>query len=263
MTDARSADGTGLVRLVREGGIAEVRLNRPEKLNALDAEMLSALQQVFDELRAKPPRCVVMTGEGKAFVAGADIRAMQSMTPDEARGFSELGHRVMDGIAEISCPVIAMVHGFALGGGCELAMACDWIVAGDRAKFGQPEVKLGLIPGFGGTVRLPWRVGPAMALELLSSGRTIDADEAVRIGLANRVVADGALRSETWTLAAQVAAVGPAALGRCKHALHAGQHHQAALAREQELFGACFGGHEAKEGMQAFLERREPVFAKD
>ena len=175
--------------LTQDGRVAIVAINRPKALNALNTEVLLELDAIIDELEKNPEvYVIVLTGEGKAFVAGADIEEMKDMTPDEARKFAELGSRVFKKLEIINKPVIAAVNGYALGGGCELAMACDIIIAGEQAKFGQPETGLGITPGFGGTQRLPRIVGTKRAKEIIFTGEIIGAEEAYRIGLVNKVV---------------------------------------------------------------------------
>ncbi len=244
--------------------IALVTINRPKSLNALNPETLEELHTCFTELAGTAELVgVIITGAGeKAFVAGADISAMQDYGALEGRELGRLGHRVMDAVAGFEKPVIAAVNGFALGGGCELALACDIRICSENAKFGQPEVNLGVIPGFGGTQRLPRLVGSGHALELLLTGDMIGAEEACRIGLVNRVVAQDQLIDECMTVMQKISSKGPLAVKLCKEVVRSGMEMDIARAcrYEADLFGVCFAGEDQKEGMQAFLEKRKPVF---
>lgn len=254
---------TELIRSERRDAVALLTLNRPDTLNALDREILLALEAVVGEVaRDSSVRALVLTGEGRAFAAGADIEAMSHMSPREAQEFSRLGHRVFASLEQLAVPTIAAVNGFALGGGCELAMSCDWIYASTKARFGQPEVKLGLIPGFGGTSRLVRRVGVAWAKELVCSGADIRADEAARIGLANRVFEPEELMAKSLETAQAVAEAGPEAVQLAKRVIHQGQDAdvRTAHALEQSAFGLVFSSEEHTEGIGAFLEKREPKF---
>ncbi|AMV70447.1 enoyl-CoA hydratase-related protein [Desulfuromonas carbonis] len=248
-----------------EAGVAVVTVNRPAALNALSAAVLEELNSAFGLLRDDPQvACVILTGAGpKAFVAGADIAAMQPLDAVSAASFARLGHALMNRIETFPKPVIAAVNGFALGGGCELAMACDIRLASDNARFGQPEVNLGVIPGFGGTLRLARLVGKGRAKELIFTGDMIDAAEACRIGLANRVVAADQLLPEAKKLAAKIAAKGPLAVRFAKEAIDSGlEMDQDRAGRfEADLFGLCFASADQKEGMSAFLEKRQAKFS--
>jgi enoyl-CoA hydratase len=245
-------------------GIAFVTINRPDKLNALDAVTMAELQAAFDAARADSDvQGVILTGAGgKAFVAGADIEELSRQTPADGHETSRRGQRVLDGIEQLGKPVIAAVNGFALGGGCELAMACHVRVASETARFGTPEVKLGLICGYAGTQRLARLVGKGRALELLLTGEMVDAAEACRIGLVNRVVAPGELMSEAEALLRTMLANGPLSLRFTLEAVQtglempfdAGQRHEAAL------FGLVCSSEDMREGTRAFLEKREPRF---
>ncbi|MCC6215755.1 MAG: enoyl-CoA hydratase/isomerase family protein [Polyangiaceae bacterium] len=253
------------LRVERDGGVAVVTVNRPEKLNALNATVLRELEAAVAALAAgpEPARCVVLTGAGeKAFVAGADIAAMSAMTVAEARAFSEAGHRVGFALERAPFPVLAAVNGFALGGGLELALACDFIYASDRARVGQPEVNLGLVPGFGGTQRLARRVGIARARELIYSGDPIDAARALAIGLVNEVVPHGDLQSRARARAAELAAKAPLAIATAKRALLCGPETDLPTACELEAtsFAALFASEDTREGTRAFLEKRPPTF---
>lgn len=242
-------------------------LNRPDKMNALDFELLGALGALVAELAARPiasrPRVLILTGSGdKAFAAGADIAAMSAQSPEEARAFSEYGQRVGRALEEAPFPSIAAVNGFALGGGAELALACDFIIASDRARFGQPETGLGLPPGFGGTQRLVRRVGIGLARELIYTGAIIDAARAKAIGLANEVVPHVELVGKAKDLGRAIASKAPLAIATCKRLILRGSEVSldAALEAETLAFGAAFATKDAREGIEAFLARRPPKF---
>ena len=247
-----------------ENHIAMVVINRPEALNALNPQVLTELYDVMVELDEDPAvKAVVLTGAGqKAFVAGADIAAMSAMDPNEALVFAQTGHRTMNKIADMRPFVIAAVNGYALGGGCELAMACDVRVASERARFGIPETTLGVIPGFGGTQRLPRLVGLGMAMELLATGRQVKADEAKEIGLVNRVVAADALMDTCLQLAQKIAGNSMSAIALGKKCVHSGLEMDLdkALQLEQQAFALTFATADQKEGMSAFLEKRPAAF---
>ena len=247
-----------------EGAVARITLNRPKALNALNEGTLRELTMAVRDLRrTDTARCLVITGAGeKAFCAGADIAAMVEMSAVEARRFSRMGHRTMAALEDLPIPVIAAVNGFALGGGLELALACDFIIASANARFGQPEINLGILPGFGGTQRLPRRVGIGRARELIYSGDLIDAQEALRIGLANRVVALEELAGEVEKRAAALAAKAPVALEQAKSAIQAGADAdlRTACAYESESFGLTFASADRLEGMRAFLDKRAAKF---
>ncbi|MEE4135491.1 MAG: enoyl-CoA hydratase-related protein [Desulforhopalus sp.] len=250
--------------LTKGGGIATLTVNRPKSLNALNRETLEELLRCCRELAEdQEVRVVIITGTGeKAFIAGADISAMQPLDALAAREFGRLGHRVMAAIESLPQPVIAAINGFALGGGCELALACDIRLAADNARFGQPEVNLGVVPGFGGTQRLPRLIGKGPACELLFSGEMIDAAEALRLGLVNRVVPRAELQTVAVALAEKIASRGPLAVRLCKEAVNKGLEMglAEACAHEAELFALCFASAEQKEGMAAFLEKRPARF---
>jgi len=255
---------TDLVLSERRGPVALLTLNRPDALNALNRGLLETLADRTAEIAADSSvRAVVVTGAGRAFAAGADIAAMREMTAVEGEAFSRLGHRVLASLEELAVPTIAAVNGFALGGGCELACACDWIYATQRARFGQPEVNLGLIPGFGGTSRLPRRVGVAWARELVMTGEPITAEIAERIGLANRVFEDAdALLGAAIKAGETLAAKGPLAVAQAKRLLHQTPDADLRVAHacEQSAFGSIFATEDSGEGMSAFLEKRDPQF---
>jgi len=245
-------------------GIATVMINRPKALNALNYDTLMEMKDCFRELgKSRNIHVVIITGSGdKAFVAGADISFMSGLDPLEARQFGKLGHEVLNMIENLPQPVIAAINGFALGGGCEMALACDIRLASERAKFGQPEVNLGVIPGFGGTQRLPRLIGKGHANELVYSGKMIDADEACRIGLVNRVIPHEKLLGECTVLAEMIRTKGPVAVRLCKEAVNNGfeMDLDRACAYEADLFSLCFASSDQKEGMAAFLEKRAPEF---
>lgn len=245
-------------------GTAVVTINRPKALNALNEQTLGELQQAFVDFADNADvQVIILTGSGKkAFVAGADIAAMQPLTALQARKFAKLGHQVMHSIGACPKPVIAAVNGFALGGGCELALGCDIRLVSENARFGQPEVNLGVIPGFGGTQRLARLIGKGLAMELVLTGDLIDAAEAYRIGLANKVVAQEDLLDTARALAAKIIGKGQYAVRLAKEAIHNGLEMDLDRANryESELFGLCFASHDQKEGMQAFLEKRPAEF---
>lgn len=253
-----------VIDVVESSGVVRLTISRPKALNALNSAVLAELERLLCELEQRDDlRAVLITGAGeKSFVAGADITEMRDKTPEEARLFASQALRTIKRLETLPVPVVALVNGFCLGGGCELALACDWAVASDNAVFGQPEVLLGVIPGFGGTQRLPRRVGPAMALDLVTTGRKIDAQEALRIGLVNRVMPQAELEAYADELTKQLAGNGPQAVRASKQAVHDGMEQEldSALALETALFAFCFAGEEQKEGMSAFVEKRKPNF---
>ncbi|HHT02185.1 MAG TPA: crotonase [Firmicutes bacterium] len=252
------------VLLEKDGCLAIITINRPKALNALNADVLRDLQAAVRAAHDDPEVAVlIITGAGeKAFVAGADIAFMQDMSPQEARPWTRMGQAIFAEIENLDKPVIAAVNGFALGGGCELAMACDIRVASEKARFGQPEVNLGIIPGFGGTQRLPRLVGKGMAKRLIFSGDMIDAATAERIGLADMVVPVDELMAKTKELAMSIAAKGPTAIKLAKAAINRGLELDlaAGVDYEAEVFALCFATADQKEGMKAFLEKRKPEF---
>ena len=254
---------TSFVDVTYEGHVAMLTLNRPDKLNALSQEVLGDLASAMEDVeRRDDVRAAVLTGTGKAFVAGADIAAMKDMDQAEGRGFGALGHSLFSSIEQLRFPVIAAVNGFALGGGCELALACDFIYASTKAKFGQPEVNLGIIPGFGGTQRLPRRVGSAMARELIYTGKMIDAAEALRIGLVNALFEPDELLPAAQKAAAEIATKGPLAVAAAKRLIREGMDVPLPQGNklEQDGFGSAFDTADQEEGMAAFLEKRAPNF---
>ena len=248
---------------VREG-VAFVTLDRPTKLNALDAGMVADLDRTFSEVGAEDAvRAVVITGAGdRAFASGADLDHLSRLSEEEARGFSERGQRLLDRIEGLGKPVVAAVNGYALGGGCELALACHLRVAADTAVFGLPQVRLGLVCGHGGTQRLPRLVGKGRALELLLTGGRCDATEALRLGLVNKVVFRDRLLDEAEALVRRIAKNAPLALRATLRAVAAGLDRplSEAQATEAALFAEVFGSEDAKEGIRAFLEKRPARF---
>ncbi len=253
----RPVEGHGVVRVIA--------VDRPERLNALNSATLDALHVAFDAAAADPAvRVVVLTGSGpKAFVAGADIAEMSGLTPAEARDFSLRGTRMMRRVEKMPKPVIAMVNGFALGGGLELAMCCHLRIAAETAKVGQPEINLGLIPGFGGTQRLLRLAGRAATLELCLLGAPIDAARAAQLGIVNRVVPAAELEAETMKLAEQLAASAPLALRGMIDCINVGGECglEEGLEYESAQFGLTFSTEDMREGTKAFLERRKPAFS--
>jgi len=252
------------VRVEVEGPFATVTVDRPKSLNALDTRTLQELEKAAADLSDRPDlRGVIVTGAGeKAFVAGADIAEMNGMDADRARHFGALGQRVMDVISALPLPVVAAVNGFALGGGCELALACDFIYASENAKFGLPEVSLGVLPGFGGTQRLSRLVGRARAKELIFTGDIIDAAKAKEIGLVLDVVPLPRLLGHARAALERIAKKGPLAVRRAKEAIDRGADLELAdgLTIERQVFSDLFDSADRREGMKAFLEKRPPVF---
>jgi len=253
-----------LVLSTVEAGVAVLTINRPAALNALNANVLLELEACVRGLAADNAlRCVILTGAGsKSFVAGADIIEMSALTPRTARHFAALGHRVLAELEALPVPVIAAVNGFALGGGCELTLACDLVYASENARFGQPEVNLGLIPGFGGTQRLARRVGAMRALELVASARTLKADEAKAVGLCLDVFPADVLMLKVREIAAGIASKGPVAVRSAKAVLRRGLDGPVGLgnALEAEAFANLFDSADAREGMTAFVEKRPAHF---
>ncbi len=244
--------------------IGYVTVNRPDKLNALNAKAKAELKELFGDLKSdKSVDVVILTGAGeKAFVAGTDIRELTELNTESGKAFSASGQAVFDLIEHLGKPVIAAVNGFALGGGCELALACTLRVASENAKFGQPEVGLGIIPGYGGTQRLARLVGRGKAMELILTGDQIDAQEALRIGLVNNVVPLQELKSKAEIVARKIISKGQVAVRLALIAVNASQETRLAEgeALEAKLFGECCGSEDFKEGTKAFLEKRKPDF---
>ncbi len=256
--------GYEFLKIEDRGPARVITIHRPEVLNALSAGVVAELTRaVEDAAGADAVRGLILTGTGsKSFVAGADIAAMSTMSVDEARVFAGQGHAFGEMLSALPKPVIAAVNGFALGGGCEVALACDFIYAAENARFGQPEVKLGVIPGFGGTQRLLRRVGAAMALELCMRGNIIDAQEALRIGLCNKVLPAAELLAAAVATIEEIAAHGPLAVGAAKAIIHRGADLPLpdANLREVEAFAGLFATTDQREGMAAFLAKRKPAF---
>jgi|SRR3712207_5437769 len=249
--------------LEKDGKVAVLTINRPNALNALNSETLKELDCAINTISNDDEiLTVILTGAGKAFVAGADITEMKDFNTIEGRKFGILGNRVFRKLENLDKPVIAAVNGFALGGGCEISMACDIRIASEKAKFGQPESGLGITPGFGGTQRLPRLVGMGMAKQLIYTGEIIKADEALRIGLVNKVVEPEKLMEEAKSLANKIVANAPVAVTLCKAAINKGMQCDidTAIAYESEVFGECFATEDQKEGMTAFVEKRDKCF---
>lgn len=252
-----------LVLYEKNETIGKITINRPESLNALNSSILTALNEVLARIEEDNDlRVVIITGSGRSFVAGADIKEMESYNSIQARKYAELGLSTMQRIEDLPIPVIASVNGFALGGGCELSLACEIRYASDKAKFGQPEVSLGITPGFGGTQRLSRLIGLAQAKELIYTGKVIDASEALRIGLVNKVFSSENLEEETIKLANSIAKQSTSAVKYAKVSINKG--YDSALVNsfeyEKNLFSLCFSTEDQKEGMQAFVEKRKPKF---
>lgn len=248
-----------------QDGIGIVTINRPEALNALNAEVMQELDSLVNDLSEDDSvKVVIITGAGgKAFVAGADIGEMRMMSAITGREWGKTGQAVFREIENLPKPVIAAVNGFALGGGCELAMACDIRLASDKARFGQPEVSLGIVPGFGGTQRLARLVGRGLAKEMLFTGGMIDAAEAYRIGLVSKLVPAAELMAEAISLARKIMANAPVAVRLAKAAVNEGLDAdlETGVAYEAEVFGLCFATADQKEGMTAFIEKRKAGFS--
>lgn len=247
----------------REGQVAIVKMNRPKALNALNSATLQELSEVFTTLEAdETVNVIVLTGEGKAFVAGADISEMMSLSAEEARHFARLGQGVFTQIERCVKPVIAAINGFALGGGCELALSCDIRLASENAKFGQPETGLGITPGFAGTQRLPKIVGVAKAKELIYTSATIDSEEAYRIGLVNHVYRSEVLMEEAMKMATKIAANGQLAVRYSKAAIDTGLTLNSVTGStiEESYFGLCFATEDQKGAMHAFINKEKYTF---
>ncbi len=249
------------IRLATSGHTAVITISRPSALNALNSAVIDELSEALAEVQAdKDCRALIITGEGeKAFVAGADISEMRDLGPDEAADFARRGQAVFRAIEELPIPAIAAVNGYALGGGCELALACDIRIASENARFAQPETGLGIIPGFGGSVRLPATVGRARAAYLILTGRQVNAADALAMGLVSEVTPRESLTARAHEIAAELAARSPVALAHAKRAMATCAE---AYEREALEFGRCFETGDPKEGMSAFLERRRPGYAR-
>ena len=243
-----------------EGMVGVITINRPKALNALNSAVLDELNETLDAVDQSAIRCLILTGAGeKSFVAGADIGEMSTLTKAEGEAFGKKGNDVFRKLETFPIPVIAAVNGFALGGGCEISMSCDIRICSDNAVFGQPEVGLGITPGFGGTQRLARLVGPGMAKQMIYTARNIKADEALRIGLVNAVYPLAELMPAAKKMAAGIAKNAPIAVRNCKKAINEGLEAgmDEAVVIEEKLFGDCFESYDQKEGMAAFLEKRK------
>lgn len=245
-----------------ENGILTITINRPDKLNALNRDVMTDLNAVLNEAEKNPDiKAVVITGSGeKAFVAGADISEFVGLSSEEGKALAKTGQDIFSRIENCTKPIIAAVNGFALGGGCELAMACHFRIASDNAKFGQPEVNLGLIPGYGGTQRLVQLIGKGRALELLMTGNIIDASIALEYGLVNHVVPQDDLLSKAKMVLEQIISKAPLAISKCIASVNAVFSNENGYEIELNSFGECFGTNDMKEGTSAFLEKRKPHF---
>lgn len=244
----------------QKGAVGIITISREKALNALNSSVLKELDATLDSVDLEATRCLILTGAGsKSFVAGADIAEMSTLTKAEGEAFGKVGNDVFRKIETFPIPVIAAINGFALGGGCEIAMSCDIRVCSDNAVFGQPEVGLGITPGFGGTQRLARLVGVGMAKQMIYSARNIKADEAYRIGLVNSVYPLEELMDQAEKLAATIAKNAPIAVQNCKKAINDGLQvdMDQAIVIEEKLFGDCFESYDQKEGMTAFLEKRK------
>jgi enoyl-CoA hydratase len=254
----------GFVRVEMEDRLATITINRPDSLNALNSAVLREMSMAIEHLSmAADVGAIILTGAGdRAFVAGADIKEMMGLSGLEMRAFSEAGRRLGDAMAACNKPILAAINGFALGGGCELALACDIRIASDQAKLGQPEVSIGIIPGFGGSQRLPRLVGMGWAAQLIYTGEAIDAATAERIGLVNRVVPADRLLEETKALARKILEKSPAAVALAKACLRSAMEMplSAGLDFETAAFGVIGSTHDKEEGMRAFLEKRKPAW---
>lgn len=249
-----------LVAYSAEGAVGTILLNRPEALNALNSSVLEEFNAILDKVNLSVIRCLIVSGSGeKAFAAGADIGEMYSLSEEEGNAFSKKGNDLFRRIETFPIPIIAAVNGYALGGGCELAMACDFRIASENAVFGQPETGLGITPGFGGTQRLARLVGAGYAKQMIYTARNIKAEEALRIGLVNKVAAPGDLMKEAKKLALQIAANAPIAVRYAKADINEGLElpMEQAIRVEEQRFGTCFATQDQKEGMGAFLEKRK------
>jgi len=247
----------------KKDGIANLKINRPQVLNSLNKETIIEISNAVTELdNDNKIKVVILTGVGKAFIAGADIKQMSNMTPLEAKEFSELGHELLNKIEDSRLPFIAAVNGFALGGGCETLMACDIVIAAKDAKIGQPEINLGIHPGFGGTQRLPRLVGKMKGKELLLTGRNISAEEAYEIGLVNMVVDNEKLMEEANSIAVSISKKSTVQTNFIKSLVNKGIDIDLKKANALEIsyFSSSFSTHDQKEGMKAFIEKRKPMF---
>ena len=249
-----------LVNYETKEAIGIITINRPEALNALNSSVLDELSAVLDGVDQQTIRCLILTGAGeKSFVAGADIGEMSTLTKAEGEAFGKKGNDLFRKLETFPIPVIAAVNGFALGGGCEIAMSCDFRIAAETAMFGQPEVGLGITPGFGGTQRLARLIGPGMAKQLIYTARNIKADEALRVGLVNQIVPLEELLPTAEKLASTITKNAPIAVRACKKAINEGLEldMDAAIALEEKIFGDCFETEDQREGMANFLRKKD------
>jgi len=251
------------ILIEKKEGIAKITINRPNVLNALNVETINEITKCIKELeKDKKIKVVILTGKGKAFIAGADISQMKNMTPVESKKFAEIGHNMLFTIENSPLPFIAAVNGYALGGGCETLMACDISIASKNAIFGQPEINLGIHPGFGGTQRLPRLVGKMIAKELLLTGKNINAEEAMRIGLINDVVEDDKLMEKAYKIAESISNKSQIQTEFIKSLVNKGCETDLITACSLEIshFATSFSTEDQSEGMNAFLNKRKPVF---
>jgi len=250
----------GFVLYEQKNAVGTVTINKPQSLNALDSSVLEDLKAVIDGVDLKTVRCLVLTGAGeKSFVAGADISEMSNLTKEQGEAFGKKGNDIFRQIETLPIPVIAAINGFALGGGCELAMSCDIRICSENAVFGQPEAGLGITPGFGGTQRLARLVGPGMAKQLIYTARNIKAPEALRIGLVNAVYTQEELMAQAAKMASGIAANAPIAVRNCKKAINDGLEvsMDKAIVLEEKLFGDCFESNDQKYGMAFFMDKNK------
>ncbi len=250
----------GYVDYEVKGAVGIITIDRPQALNALNSEVLDNLNEVIDDVDLNEIRCLIITGAGdKSFVAGADIGEMSTLTKEEGQAFGKKGNDIFRKIETLEIPVIAAVNGYALGGGNELAMACDFRIASENAVFGQPEAGLGITPGFGGTQRLARLIGPGYAKQLIYTARNIKADEALRVGLVNQVVKPEELMPTAEKLANTIAGNAPIAVRACKRAINEGteMYMDDAIEFEERQFGSCFESEDQKEGMANFLRKKD------
>ena len=252
------------IRIENEGPVRIITVHRPHVMNAMNRATVRELSAAFEEIDASHDvRAAILTGAGeKAFIAGADIGEFNALGPEDARAYAEFGHRILDRIAALRVPVIVAANGFTLGGGLEIALACDFIYASDNARLGLVELNLGVIPGFGGTARLCRRVGKAMAMELILSAAQVKADEALRIGLVNKVFPQSELMAEAKKTAAAIAAKSPLTVAAIKRLLREGENTDLRVANslEEHSFGLIFSSKDRIEGVNAFMEKRKATF---
>lgn len=251
---------SNLVLFENRDGIGLLTMNNPDSMNIFDSEMMQALHDKLDEIMQENLKALIITGAGRAFVAGASIKEMSELSPSEALEFGQLGHKTFWKIETMPWPTIAMINGFALGGGSELALACDLRFASEKAKIGQPEVTLGICPGYGGTQRLTQLVGPSKAKDLIFTGRIITAQEALDLGWVDRVFSPEELEAKTWEYAEGLKKSSAHAIARSKEAIQAGLRGAEGYEKELKEFAMCFEHHDQQEGMRAFIEKRPPEF---